>query len=89
VRKLNMDRDAAKFLQDLDAKHYKQVASKMLSLLANATPGDYSQLKGSPYYRVDSGEYRIIYYFDADTIYVDLIGKRNGDEVYNKLKRKG
>ena len=89
MRKLNMDRDAAKFLQDLDAKQYKQVASKMLSLLANATPGDYSQLKGSSYYRVDSGEYRIIYYFDADTVYVDLIGKRNGDEVYDKLKRKG
>ena len=84
-----MDRDAAKFLQGLDAKQYKQVAAKMLSLLANATPGDHSQLKGSSYSRVDSGEYRIIYYFDADTVYVDLIGKRNGDEVYEKLKRKG
>ncbi len=84
-----MDRDAIKYLQGLDAKQYKQVASKMLSLLANVTPGDYSQLKGSAYYRVDSGEYRIIYYFDADTVYVDLIGKRNGDEVYDKLKRKG
>ena len=89
MRKLNMDRAAAKFLQDLDAKQYKQVASKMLSLLANATPRDYSQLKGSSYYRVDSGEYRIIYYLDTDTVYVDLIGKRNGDEVYDKLKRKG
>ena len=89
MRKLNMDRNAAKYLQDLDAKQYKQVASKMLSLLANATPADYSQLRGSAYYRVDSGEYRIIYYFDADTVYVDLIGKRNGDEVYNKLRRKG
>ncbi len=84
-----MNRDAAKFLQDLDAKQYKQVASKMLSLLTNATPGDYSQLKGSSYHRADSGEYRIIYYFDVDTVYVDLIGKRNGDEVYDKLKRKG
>ncbi len=89
MRKLNMDRDAAKFLQDLDAKQYKQVASKMLSLLTNATPADYRQLKGSSYFRVDSGEYRVIYYFDADTLYVDLIGKRNDDEVYDKLKRKG
>ena len=61
----------------------------MLSLMVNATPADYSQLKGSLYCRVDSGEYRIIYYFDADTVYVDLIGKRNGDEVYDKLRRKG
>ena len=77
-----MDKDAVKFLQGLDAKQYKQVASKVLSLMVDATPTDYSHLKGSSYYRVDSGEYRIVYYFDADTIFVDLIGKRNGDEVY-------
>ncbi len=89
MRKLDMDRDAAKYLQDLDAKQYKQIASKMLSLMANATPADYSQLKGYSYYRVDSGEYRIVYRFDTDTVYIALIGKRNGDEVYDKLKRKG
>jgi len=81
-----MDKDAVKFLQDLDAKQYKQVATKVLSLMANASPADYSHLKGSSYYRVDSGEYRIVYYFDADTIYVDLIGKRNDDEAYDRLK---
>jgi len=89
MRKLNMDRDAAKYLQELDAKQYKQVASKILSLMGDATPNDYSQLKGYAYSRVDSGEYRIVYRFDADTVYIVLIGKRNGDEVYEKLKRKG
>jgi mRNA interferase RelE/StbE len=89
LRKFIIDRDAAKFLQELDAKQYKQAASKMLSLIVNAAPADYSQLKGSAYYRVDSGEYRIVYRFDVDTVYVVLIGKRNGDEVYEKLRRKG
>lgn len=89
MRKFLIDRDATKFLQDLDAKQYKQIASKMLSLMVNATPADYSQLKDSTYYRVDSGEYRIVYRFDVDTVYVVLIGKRNDDEVYGKLKRKG
>lgn len=89
MRKLDMDRDAAKYLQDLDSKQYKQVASKVLSLMGNATPADYSQLKGYSYHRVDSGEYRIVYRFDTDTVYIVLIGKRNGDEVYDKLKRKG
>ncbi len=89
MRKFLIDRDATKFLQDLDAKQYKQIASKMLSLMVNATPADYSQLKGSAYYRVDSGEYRIVYRFDVDTVYVVLIGKRNDDEVYDKLRRKG
>lgn len=89
MRKLELDRDAAKYLQELDAKQYKQVASKMLSLMTNATPADYSQLKGYSYQRVDSGEYRIIYRFDTETVFIILIGKRNGDEVYDKLKRKG
>lgn len=89
MRKFLIDRDATKFLQDLDAKQYKQIASKMLSLMVNATPADYSQLKGSAYYRVDSGEYRIVYRFDVDIVYVVLIGKRNDDEVYDKLRRKG
>ena len=89
MRKFDIDRDAAKYLQDLDAKQYKQVASKMLSLMFDATPADYRQLKGFPYHRVDSGEFRIVYRFDAETVFVVLIGKRNDDEVYNKLKRKG
>lgn len=89
MRTLDMDRDAAKYLQELDAKQYKQVAPKMLSLMVNATPAEYSQLKGYSYCRVDSGEYRIVYRFEADTVYIALIGKRNGDEVYDKLKWKG
>jgi mRNA-degrading endonuclease RelE of RelBE toxin-antitoxin system len=40
-------------------------------------------------YRVDSGEYRIVYCFDpnADLVEVILVGKRNDDEVYKQLKR--
>lgn len=89
MRKFDIDWDAAKFLQDLDAKQYKQVASKTFSLMADATPTDHRQLIGYPYQRIDSGEYRIVYRFDAENIYVILIGKRNDDEVYRKLKRKG
>lgn len=88
MRKLDMSRDAYKFLVDLDAKQYKQVANKMLALMVDATPADANSLKGYDYRRVDSGEYRVVYKFDAETIYVVLIGKRNGDEVYEKLKRK-
>jgi mRNA interferase RelE/StbE len=47
-------------------------------------------LKGYPgLYRVDSGEYRIVYRFDveADVIQILLVGKRNDDEVYKQLKQ--
>jgi mRNA-degrading endonuclease RelE of RelBE toxin-antitoxin system len=45
--------------------------------------------KGYPdLYRKDVGEYRIIYKFDDETVYVLLIGKRNDDDVYKRLTRK-
>jgi mRNA interferase RelE/StbE len=34
-----------------------------------------------------SGEYRIVYYFEKDTIFVALIGKRNDDDIYKQLQR--
>lgn len=41
-------------------------------------------------YRVDSGEYRIIYRFIPveNLVEVVLVGKRNDDDVYKRLTRK-
>ncbi|MDO9509226.1 MAG: hypothetical protein Q7I97_07830 [Thermovirgaceae bacterium] len=44
-------------------------------------------MKGSPFFRVDSGEYRIVYRFDDEVLYVSVIGKRNDGDVYKKAKR--
>ena len=43
---------------------------------------------GYEYRRADVGEYRIVYRFDRDFIYVALIGKRNDSDIYKRLKRK-
>ncbi len=83
-----MTRDAYKFLEDLQAKQFRQVTMKALSLLNDPSPSDSSALKGYDYYRVDVGEYRIVYRFDEDIVSLALIGKRNDDEVYKALKRK-
>lgn len=53
-------------------------------------PADSEQLSGyQGLYRVDSGEYRIVYrYFpEQDLVEVILVGKRNDDDVYKRLKR--
>ena len=53
-------------------------------------PNDSKQLKGyADLYRVDSGEYRIVYRFKSqeDLVEIILVGKRNDDEVYKKLGR--
>lgn len=67
-----------------------QIAKKVLALNVEPLPADSKELKGyRGYYRVDSGEYRIVYRFkvDEDLVEVILVGKRNDDEVYKKLRR--
>jgi mRNA interferase RelE/StbE len=78
------------FLKGLQPKIAAGVAKKTLSLNIDPLPTDSKQLKGYPgYYRVDSGEYRIVYRFKPkeDLVEVILVGKRNDDEVYKKLDR--
>ena len=78
------------FLKGLQPKIATQIAKKVLSLNINPLPIDSKKLKGySNYYRVDSGEYRIVYCYKPkdDLVEVILVGKRNDDEVYKKLER--
>ncbi|MEK6745540.1 MAG: type II toxin-antitoxin system RelE/ParE family toxin [Pseudomonadota bacterium] len=84
---LKLERDADKFLARVHPKHGKQIAQKIQLLRINPKPQDSKQLRGFPYLRTDSGEYRIIYDFTEDTLRILLIGKRNDDEVYKLLKR--
>jgi mRNA interferase RelE/StbE len=60
--------------------------TKILLLAEDPRPHDYKQLKGhSGIYRVDQGEFRILYTIDQSEIKILRIGKRNDDEVYENL----
>ena len=83
--RLVFSREADKFLKDLQPKQYKQIVSKILDRTRDPEPHDSSKLQGYPYRRVDSGEFRIIYRYDADLFYIARVGKRNDDEVYRNL----
>ncbi len=77
-----------KFVSKLPTKHQKQVVKKSISLGNDPLPPDSKAMTGFiGYFRVDSGEYRIIYSFSDSEVLIFLIGKRNDDEVYRKLKR--
>lgn len=85
---LRIARTAQKDLLDLQTKQFAQVAKKIFSLQGNPKPQDCKQLKGYPDgYRVDQGEYRILYTIDDEILMVDIfrIGKRNDGEVYRNL----
>jgi len=88
VLKLDLSRDALRFIQTLNPKQYRQVVGTVFRLLQNPEPQDSSTLIGYPYHRVDIGEYRIIYNVDGDVLKVFLIGKRNDDEIYRTLRRR-
>lgn len=78
------------FLKGLQPKIAAQISKKVLSLNVEPRPIDSKELTGYlGYYRVDSGEYRIVYRFkpDEDLVEIILVGKRNDDEVYKQLKR--
>jgi len=89
VRKLDLTHDALGFLKSLPPKQFRQVVTKAFELMANPEPHDSKVLVGYEYRRADVGEYRIVYRFDRDFVYVALIGKRNDSDIYKRLGRKG
>ena len=84
--RLLISRDAQKFLDTLPPKQFRQVVRKVFSLLEDPRPHDCKELRGFPYLRSDIGEYRIIYDLQNSTLRLILVGKRNDDEVYRRLK---
>ncbi len=89
MRKLGMTKEALDFVRGLEAKPFKQVMNKVLSLLGNPAPTDSIRMKGfEALYRTDIGENRIVYRFDADNVAIIVIGKRNDDEVCKQVDRK-
>ncbi|MGD9153225.1 MAG: type II toxin-antitoxin system RelE/ParE family toxin [Gammaproteobacteria bacterium] len=79
-----------KFIKLLPPKHQRQVKDRILKLLEKPIPHDSKYLTGyNPYIRIDIGEYRIIYKFNAKKklITVVLVGKRNDGAVYREFKR--
>jgi mRNA interferase RelE/StbE len=79
VLKLDLYPASHAFLQTLPPKQFCQVALQMFALLGTPQPHDYRPVHGTPYWRVDVAD---------DILEVPLIGKRNDDEVYRRLKRR-
>ena len=76
-------------MEPLPHKHLRQIVMKVFSLQDNPRPPDSKKLGRG--YRVDSGEYRILYIIDdaKQLVTIWLVGKRNDDEIYRKAQRRG
>lgn len=82
----DVSRQADKFLDRLlrfNAKHARQVLSRIDALCEEPAPPDTLALKGlEPYRRAISGEYRIVYFVDGEMLRIIAIGRRNDDAIY-------
>ncbi len=88
MHQIRLHKQATKFIGTLPPKQKRQIATALISLQQDVRPQDSKKLQGYDYYRVDCGEYRIIYDYNETTVSVYIIGKRNDDDVYRKLQRK-
>ena len=88
MRKIDISKQAEKYLMSLSPKQRKQITRNVIALQTEVRPPDSKKLTGYAYSRVDSGEYRIIYEWDERVVYIVVIGKRNDGEVYKKLRKR-
>jgi mRNA interferase RelE/StbE len=84
--KLDIKRAAFDFLKEMQLKPFRQVMLNILKLAENPYPQDSKKLEGYDFHRTDVGEYRVVYIVEGEVLTVVLVGKRNDDTVYKKLK---
>lgn len=96
--RVDFSKRAADAARNLQQKPARQIAAQISRLRIDPYPQHCKKLHGSDVFRVDSGEYRIIYRVgkEADprtgseepVLHVDAIGKRNDDEVHRRFRKK-
>ena len=83
---LTTARPADRDLRRLDGKIQRQVSAKIVSLAENPRPQDVKLLHGPDrIYRVDSGDYRILYTIDDDKQSVVILHVKNRREAYRNM----
>ena len=90
--KRRITRDAEKAMDKMPDKHFCQVYDAIEALRVDPEPGDSKELISNvtpKRRRKDVGEYRIVYWYDDETLSIDVVGRRNDGDVYKKAKRKG
>jgi mRNA interferase RelE/StbE len=88
MRKLALHTQVGKELAALPAKQYRQVMGAIIELLDQPFPHYSRPLKGYPYFRIEVGEYRVVYQAGGDLVSVLVVGKRNDSDIYRRLDRK-
>ena len=86
--RIELSKQASRFLRDVAAKPARQIAEKIRQLAIDPSALPSEALRGyAPLRRLKSGEFRVVFAIEADALRISLIGKRNDDEIYKALER--
>jgi len=86
--KPNLSNDAMRFLKKRDSKQFLQIFQAITSLCADPRPNDSISMGNGTHFRKDVGEFRVINHFDAETLFVSIVGNRNDSAAYQEFDRK-
>ena len=84
----NLTNDAMRFLKKRDSKQFMQIFQAIVALCDNPRPVDSISMGNGSHYRKDVGEFRVIYRFDEQTLFVAVVGNRNDSAAYQEFDRK-
>jgi mRNA interferase RelE/StbE len=86
--KIDLSRQAADFLSELQAKQAKQIITRLDALAVDPSSVPSALIKGGKgERRAKAGEFRIVYEISGENLIVWLIDRRNDDRIYRKLRR--
>ena len=78
-----IDRKAFKYLSKLPVRLKSQIKRKIDNLAENPRPQGYKELKGAKgYFRIRSGDYRIIYKIADDILIITVLEIGDRREIY-------
>lgn len=86
--KPNLTNDALRFWKKRDSKQFLQILQAITSLCDEPRPVDSISMGNGSHYRKDVGEFRVIYKFDNETLYIAVVGNRNDSAAYEEFDRK-
>jgi mRNA interferase RelE/StbE len=88
VLKANLSNDAIRFLKKRDSKQFMQLFNAINGLCDKQRPADSIAMGDGQHFRKDVGEFRVIYRFDTESLYVTVVGNRNDGAAYQEFSRK-
>jgi mRNA interferase RelE/StbE len=86
--KPDLSNDAIRFLKKRDSKQFMQIFQAVSSLCVQPRPTDSISMGNGQHFRKDVGEFRVIYKFDKEYLYVTVVGQRNDAAACQEFDRK-